>query len=83
MIPASSSRESQPSTTEPELDDLDWPELRRDDAIAPGEQSFRSRLEKPVQWSKDLKSEEEVYLDNLRTCSEPVQSIGVPTLHIG
>ena len=83
MIPASSSRESQPSTTEPELDDLDWPELRRDDAIVPGEQSFRSRLVKPVQWSKDMKSEEEVYLDNLRTYPERFESIGVPIFHIG
>ena len=74
MIPGSSSRENQPSTTEPEaepeLDDLDWPELKQRDDVSVGNETSRSRLDGPVEWSKDLKSEEEVYLDNLRRSSE-------------
>jgi hypothetical protein len=49
-------------------DDLNWPELKRPDDAGRG----GSRLDKPIIWGKDLKSEEEVYLDDLRTSCKKI-----------
>jgi hypothetical protein len=49
-------------------DDLNWPELKRPDDAGGG----GSRLDKPIMWGKDLKSEEEVYLDDLRTSCKKI-----------
>jgi hypothetical protein len=74
MTPGSSPRSSKHDRHDPSAntgsrtddnddDDLDWPELKSRDDVG-------SKWDKPIVWSRELKNDEEVYLDNLRRSCE-------------